>query len=187
MTIYATWIAADQRFAFNPDEGEIKLTNARHAELLRAEGLGNRLQPDPVTGLPIVVARSEETMQDPLIARHADKVREINEACEMAITGGFWSSALGTLHNYSSQLDDQLNLTGAVLNGQPCPYACRDEQGVKAFRPHTTEQLRQVGNDFTLYKLGLLQLAGALKEQSDRALEAGDVVALERVVWSTAP
>ncbi|MHB0766477.1 DUF4376 domain-containing protein [Stutzerimonas sp. NM35] len=118
-----------------------------------------------------------------LVRRHAEKYQVINTACEAAITGRFWSQALGEPHRYSSQLDDQLNLTGAVLRGLDMPYACRDEQGVKEFRPHTAEQLRQVGDDFTLYKLQLLQRADALKKQLDAALEAGDLAALEAISW----
>lgn len=116
-------------------------------------------------------------------AVHSAKVLDINLACEVAITAGFQSAALGESHQYSSQLDDQLNLTGAILRGLDMPYACRDVQGVKAFRLHTSAQLRQVGDDFTLYKLQHLQHANDLKQQLDQALAAGDVDALERVTW----
>lgn len=116
-------------------------------------------------------------------AVHATNVQNINYACEAAITDGFQSSALGTPHQYSSQLDDQLNLTGAILRGLDMPYACRDEQGVKAFRLHTAAQLRQVGDDFTLYKLQLLQHANELKQQLDLALEAGDADAMALIRW----
>lgn len=112
-----------------------------------------------------------------------ERTTSINQACEAAITAGFTSEALGAPHFYSSQLDDQLNLTGAVLRGLDMPYACRDEQGVKEFRLHTAEQLRQVGDDFTLYKLQLLQHANELKQQLDTALEAGDLDALEAITW----
>lgn len=107
----------------------------------------------------------------------------INTKCEATITGGFWSAALGERHQYSSQLDDQLNLTGVILAGLDSLYACRDEQGLKAFRPHTFAQLRQVGDDFTLFKLQLLQHANDLKQQLDQALAAGDLEAIERVTW----
>jgi hypothetical protein len=107
----------------------------------------------------------------------------INTKCEATITGGFWSDALGERHQYSSQLDDQLNLTGVILAGLDSLYACRDEQGLKAFRPHTFAQLRQVGDDFTLFKLQLLQHANDLKQQLDQALAAGDLEAIERVTW----
>lgn len=114
---------------------------------------------------------------------HAVNTAAVNSACVAAITGGFWSSALGAPHQYSSELDDQLNLTGVILRGFDSPYACRDEQGQKEFRPHTFGQLRQVGDDFTDYKLQLLQRANELKQRLDDALAAGDLVALEAITW----
>lgn len=111
---------------------------------------------------------------------------EINAACEQAITGGFESTALGASHLYGSELDDQLNLTGAILRGLDMPYACRDPDGVKAFRLHTAEQLRQVGDDFTLYKLQLLQKANDLKQQLAQAVADNDLAAVENVTWADA-
>lgn len=122
---------------------------------------------------------------DPQAVR-TTRVQGLNRACEAAITAGFRSDALGAPHQYSSQLDDQLNLTGAILRGLDMPYACRDEQGVRAFRLHTAEQLRQVGDDFTLYKLQLLQRANALKQQLDLALAAGDIEAMQAITWEAA-
>jgi hypothetical protein len=117
---------------------------------------------------------------------HAAKTAEINGQCEGAITAGFWSSALGARHFYSSHLDDQLNLTGVILGGLDSLYACRDEQGQKDFRPHTVVQVRRVGDDFTSFKLQLLQRANTLKQQLDLALTAGDCAALVAVTWSDA-
>ncbi len=114
---------------------------------------------------------------------HAFRTSSINRACEASITAGFTSDALGAPYFYTSQLDDQLNLTGAILRGLDMPYACRDVQGAKEFRLHTAEQLRQVGDDFTLYKLQLLQHANTLKQQLDAALDAGDLAALEAISW----
>lgn len=128
--------------------------------------------------VPALLNESEQ-----LQSLYRQKSNEINTACEAAITAGFTSEALGAPHFYSSQLDDQLNLTGAVLRGLDMPYACRDELDVKEFRLHTAEQLRQVGDDFTLYKLQLLQHANALKQQLDAALDAGDLTALEAISW----
>ena len=115
---------------------------------------------------------------------HARKVAQINMACETAITAGFWSQALGAPHFYSSQLDDQLNLTGLVLHSQDSAYPCRDEQGLRAFNAHTAAQLLQVSNDFTRFKMRLLERAGALKQQLDHALDAKDAQALEAIEWS---
>ncbi|MFJ2365937.1 hypothetical protein ACIPIN_19895 [Pseudomonas sp. NPDC087697] len=116
---------------------------------------------------------------------HASKTQLINTACEGAITSNFWSAALGDRHQYSSQLGDQLNLTGAVALAVDMPYACRDEQGLKAFRLHTAQQLRQVTDDLTLFKLQLLQKANELKQQLDQALAANDLAALEAVTWES--
>ncbi len=134
-------------------------------------------------GLPILVDPPRPSAGDLTKSAHARQTAAINQACEAAITAGFTSEALGAPRFYSSQLDDQLNLTGAVLRGLDMPYACRDEQGVKEFRLHTAEQLRQVGDDFTLYKQQLLQHANALKQQLDAALDDGDLVALEAISW----
>ncbi|MGK4311646.1 hypothetical protein ACSMFX_26140 [Pseudomonas mosselii] len=117
---------------------------------------------------------------------YAAQTAQINAGCEATISAGFLSSALGAPHQYSSQLDDQLNLTGAILRGLDMPYACRDERGAKAFRLHTAEQLRQVGDDFTLYKLQLLQHANELKQQLDLALAAGDAEAMLAITWEGA-
>lgn len=114
---------------------------------------------------------------------HARKVVIINTACEREITAGFWSAALGSRHFYSSQLDDQLNLTGLVLHGQDSAYSCRDEQGLRAFKAHTAEQLALVSNDFTRLKMQLLQQAGDLKQQLDQALAANNGKALQSIVW----
>ncbi|ROM19571.1 hypothetical protein BK643_02535 [Pseudomonas protegens] len=117
---------------------------------------------------------------------HTEKVSKVNSACNAAIESGFWSDALGERYQYSSQLDDQLNLTGAILWGEDMPYACRDVRGVKSFHLHTTAQLRKVGDDFTAFKLQLLQRASALKQQLDLALASADLVALEAVTWESA-
>lgn len=125
-------------------------------------------------------------VQDPTFV-HGQQVTRINNDCTAEITAGFWSSALGAPHHYSSELDDQLNLTGVILRGEDSLYACRDQQGLKAFLLHTAVQVRQVGDDFTLFKLQLLQKANRLKQQLDQALSDGDVAGLEAVTWAELP
>jgi hypothetical protein len=116
---------------------------------------------------------------------HANATEVINSACEASITGGFWSAALGEPYLYSSRMDDQLNLTGVILAGQNSVYACRNEQGVKAFRLHSFKQIRQVGDDFTAFKLQLLQKGNELKKMLDQALLDLDLVVLESVTWES--
>lgn len=163
----------------------VSLTYQEYLTLLSEQAQGLQVVFDAVLGKPVALAPVASQEQQ-LAALHQQRVTDINAACEAAITAGFWSQALGLPHQYSSQLDDQLNLTGAILRGLDMPYACRDEQGVKAFRLHTAEQLRQVGDDFTLYKLQLLQHANELKQQLDQALAAGDAEAMLAITWEGA-
>lgn len=134
-------------------------------------------------GLPTLRAMVMPTADQQLQEAYAAKVIEIDRACESMITAGFTSPALGELHRYSSELTDQLNLTGSIQAGVDMPYPCYDEQGLKAFRDHTASQLRQAGDDFTLYRLQLLQRANEIKQQLDQALVNGDVDALQAITW----
>lgn len=138
-------------------------------------------------GMPVLVNQPKPSETEQAHDLYATQYLEINRACEAAITGGFTSSALGKPHQYSSQLDDQLNLTGVILAGLDTLYACRDEAGYKDFRAHSFEQIRQVGDDFTAFKLQLLQKANTLKQQLDQALASDDLAVLEAVSWEPAP
>ncbi len=160
----------------------VEISPELHAQLLDGQARGHSIGIDQ-GGMPVLIVPRQPTITERAEAAYVRKTTSINRACEASITAGFISEALGAPHHYTSQLDDQLNLTGAVLRGLDMPYACRDEQGVKQFRLHTVEQLRQVGDDFTLYRLQLLQHANALKQQLDAALEAGDLAALEAITW----
>ncbi|MNP36669.1 hypothetical protein D3C76_1300740 [compost metagenome] len=62
-------------------------------------------------------------------------------------------------------------------------YPCTDEAGLKAFRTHTAAQLRQVADEFTVFKLQRLQHSYALKERLQQAREAKDLDALGAVTW----
>lgn len=185
MTVFATWIAADGRFAFDLSSGQHKLTNAEHIALLKAESTGCILEPDSITGWPTIIPKVQPSAEQQAKSRYDDQILAINLACEKQITDGFWSSALGSAFFYDSQLEDQLNLTGIIQAGTDSPYPCRDEQGVKVFRDHTAAQLQQVGDDFVQIKLQLLQKANLLKQELDAALAAVDLAAIEAVRWES--
>lgn len=115
--------------------------------------------------------------------RYRERVLEIDMTCSQQITGGFWSSVLGDRYCYSSTLDDQLNLSGAAALGVDLSYPCADLSGTKSYWPHSAAQLRQVADDFTRFKLELLQQAYGLKVLLQQAREAKDLAALEAVAW----
>ncbi|MDH2080315.1 phage tail protein [Pseudomonas atacamensis] len=118
-----------------------------------------------------------------LVTRHAAKTLQVNQACETQILSGFTSKALGAPHAYQSGLYDQINLVSAI-GPADVVYPCRDDEGIKAYRAHTPQQLRQVLDDFTTLKLQQLQKAHALKQRLDQALSADDIDAIEAVTWS---
>ena len=140
-------------------------------------GVGNLSAADRVKFDAVIAAHVPESLLD--IAKAA-KTAEINAACAAAIVGGFASSALGTAHTYDSELEDQLNLIGAVGLGIDLPYRCADEAGVKAFRLHTAAQLKQVAADGAAIKLAALEKAATLKAQVQAAVDAA---AVEAVIW----
>ena len=118
--------------------------------------------------------------------RYVAQVAMINAACLQEITGGFWSSVLGDRFFYDTELEDQLNLTGMILRGLGGLYACRDEPGVKAFLEHTGEQLREIGDEFTEFKLQRLRKANDLKQALATARAAADLDAINAVAWESA-
>ncbi|KMQ80338.1 hypothetical protein BPMI_02398c [Candidatus Burkholderia pumila] len=83
------------------------------------------------------------------------KQAELSAACAEAITNGFASTSLGSLHNYPAKDIDQQNLTTSVLDSilhasdsdWTTPFWCADDTGNWAFRPHTAAQIQQVGKD----------------------------------------
>ena len=119
--------------------------------------------------------------------RYSAQLATINKFCLQEITGGFWSAALGDRFFYETQIEDQLNLTGLILRGLGGGYVCRDESGVTDFRDHSSDQLLQVGNEFTEFKLQRLRKANDLKQALAAARAASDLDALNAVSWESAP
>lgn len=120
-----------------------------------------------------------------LVRLHQEQTARVNSVCKTAITGGFWSDALGSPSRYGSELDDQLNLISAVMAGRETLYACSDKTGVKAFKQHTFAQIRQVGDDFSAFKLQLFQKENLLIQQLDKALADGDLAAIKATTWES--
>lgn len=114
---------------------------------------------------------------------YADRLASINRECSRYIESGFTSQALGWVFTYASELDDQINLTGMILCGNGGDFACYDEAGVKAFRAHTAEQLREVGEDLVRFKHAALLQADALKTNLETARSQNSISALKAIDW----
>lgn len=119
--------------------------------------------------------------------RYQEQLQAVNIACQREITGGVWSAALGERYRYATELDDQVNLNGMAVRGLNGPYACYDEQGIKAFRLHTAAQLRQVSDEFTEFKMLRLQKVADLAVQLQTARLAIDLVAINALTWESLP
>jgi hypothetical protein len=113
----------------------------------------------------------------------------LNSACAAAITSGFTSSALGSPHQYPSQMTDQQNLTTRVMAsltpgldpGWTTSFWCADPDGKWTWTTHTAAQIQQVGMDG----------ASAVKSHQDRnaqlqaqLLAATNVAEVTAVVWA---
>lgn len=113
-----------------------------------------------------------------------EKLQELSAQCQAAILAGFESPALGALHRYSSQLEDQANLTQAnvlaQIAQQPISYVCTDLAGVKQARMHTPEQLAQVLIDGGTIKAQLIYKFHELRQQVEAA---GSLEEVKSVQW----
>ncbi|WP_339531543.1 hypothetical protein [Pseudomonas mucidolens] len=119
-----------------------------------------------------------------LAALYEQKLQDVNDGCNLHIESGFVSSALGEPHSYSSQMDDQINLTGMVLSQLDASYACFDANQVKAFRPHTAAQLHLVGQDLVRFKQAALQHADDLKQDLATALKDKKLKVMKAIKWT---
>ncbi|UOG42544.1 hypothetical protein [Leptospira noguchii] len=98
-----------------------------------------------------------------IVQKKDSLIRLVNSICEQKITAGFVSSALGALHLYNSDRDDQLNLVGLVSLNTSVLHKCTDEDGIKEERKHTFDQIKQVLGDGVARKTFLLQRCASLK------------------------
>lgn len=160
----------------------VEISKEVYGQLLVQRAAGMRIQLND-EGQPIAVEARIST-EELLSRRYQVKIEEINKVCEELIFEGFESDALGEAHFYSSTLEDQLNLTGAIQRGAALSFPCWDAEGIKAFRDHNIEQLQQVGDDFTDFKMQLLQRAHQLKGELDSLLAAGDLDGIEAIAWT---
>ncbi|MDI7224669.1 hypothetical protein [Leptospira santarosai] len=90
-------------------------------------------------------------------------IKLVNSICEKKITAGFSSDALGAPYFYVSDRDDQLNLVDLVSLNASVLYKCTDKNGIKEYRNHTVDQIKQVLNDGVIRKTFLLQKCASLK------------------------
>ena len=121
---------------------------------------------------------------DPVAAAAVQKAT-INAACATAIVAGFDSAALGDTHHYDCEQHDQISIIGLVAANIDHPYTCIDAATVKASKPHTAAQIRQVFDDGLVHISGNTTTARTLKDQLDTLAEDPSTTQddIDAVVW----
>ena len=99
----------------------------------------------------------------------AVKRADINSKASEKITGGFFSSALGSPMLYESDRSQQINLIDSISAGGDDLFKCEDSEGVEDYRLHSNDELKQVLTDGRDTKLGYLLRAKELKELVEAA------------------
>lgn len=130
----------------------------------------------PDSELATALPADQPALEDIKAARMA----YINQACSAEIVAGFDSSALGSVHHYTATLEDQANLSGLILLGVDDAFTCVNASGIKAMRPHSIAQLKQVLADGAAAKKSCLVRARLLK---DEVAVAADSVSLDAIIW----
>lgn len=118
----------------------------------------------------------------------AAKIAELSGDCRADIYAGFHSTALGADYLYPAKDTDQQNLASSVLAsllpGQPVdwttPFWCADAAGVWAFRPHTAQQIQDVGKDAKARILACMTQNMTLAAQ---VAAAATLEAVQAIVW----
>jgi hypothetical protein len=126
--------------------------------------------------------------QADLDAQRARKVDEMSQACAGAILAGFDCAALGAVHHYPADAQDQANLTACVVDSTlpgndaswMTGFKCMDADGVREYRAHTAEQIQRVGRE------GKVAIMTALlkNEQLAKQIKVASADELKTIVWS---
>lgn len=111
------------------------------------------------------------------------KMVELKELCKYELLGGFTSDALGSSHVYSSEYENQVNLSEAVSRNTPVNYKCMEvSTAVKNRKRHTPNQVKQVQQDWILFKEAKFAQLDELILQIENATTEDEVNA---IVWPT--
>lgn len=99
--------------------------------------------------------------------------KRISDKAGIDIVSGFSSEVLGSEHLYDSTIQDQMNLKDALMTESKSRIRCMNVMtGKKTFVDHTSEQIKELFNDFLRFKNIILYTADneklLLREFMDR-------------------
>lgn len=119
-----------------------------------------------------------------LTSLHAAKLVGFEQQHQAHLKAGLTSAALGTPHRYSSHVADRISLLELVTANMEADYLCHDEHQEHRYRPHTSEQLRQVVGDQALASQAAALQLDRLQRAADQAVADQDLPALRALEWS---
>lgn len=125
----------------------------------------------------------QELLEAPLKEAKEQKIKELNALCEGKLIN-FRSSALGEVHIYDGDLEDQINLMGAVAANADMPFRCRKDDGISSKENilHTKAQLKKVYSDGIAYKADVIYRCGVLKNYVEKLNEVEEV---QSISWES--
>lgn len=146
-------------------------------------------EPD-TTVLRVMTEEERETDPVRLELAKKQKIAQMSGACEIDITKGFHSSALGSPHWYDCSAYDQLNLISSIAitapsvenpEGTTTFYAAREStvDDDKEYRAHTYAQLKQVATDQAKSRIEHLQRFARIKMNIMSLTRVSQVLAVE--------
>lgn len=139
------------------------------------------------------VSTPEELDVDPVRVEtaKASQCAAMRAACEAEILAGFTSDALGMQMFYDGSVEDQLNLSSAILQASPQPgvplgfstfFGLRQSKdSPKSFKTHTFAQLRKVSIDGSNFRTLLLQRLNVRKAAIAACTRVSEVLT---ITWS---
>ncbi len=127
---------------------------------------------------------NEETIDD----LKFQTVSKFRVQCETAITGGFFSDALGLPHRYPSKQTDQINLMGSVTasllpDAGPdwhTPFWCANSDNEWGYLDHSAKQIQKAGADG---KAHVILCQTTLVDLAYRVYEAKTPDDLREIKW----
>lgn len=163
------------------DWGEVEYTQESQKHNERIESL------DEFSGVIDEFNRQASALDDQLTNLGVDELKfvitqHIDNSVRTNIINGFFSSALGSIFRYSSDSDDQANITGNVIDamlGESAIHFCYDADGKRKPMEHTPEQMIAVGRDLKSHIMEW-QVKGANEKSRLSAVEdKASVIAFE--------
>lgn len=145
-----------------------------------AEGWLIKDQASPLSGGQVV----SDDMQ-PLDVAQSNKFAELNAACQSSCYSGFDSDALGEVHRYGSDAQDQANLVASVVDskldnpdGWVTAFKCAGPDGIRNYKMHTAAQIQKVGKDGKAAITGCLLMNEILIAQVRAAMTVEEIAAI---------